>query len=63
MPLTKAISEREIFDALRSAAGEAGVVTDPADVRAAALDGRGRRQGEALAVVRPASTPKRFPAS
>lgn len=56
MPLTKAISEREIFDALRSAAGEAGVVTDPADVRAAALDGRGRRQGEALAVVRPAST-------
>lgn len=56
MPLTQAISEREIFDALRSAAGEAGVVTDPADVRAAALDGRGRRQGEALAVVRPAST-------
>ena len=51
MPLSQ-----DIIDALRSAAGAAGVITDPAEVRASALDGRGRRQGEALAVVRPAST-------
>ena len=47
---------QEIIDALRSAVSDTGLITDPADVSAAALDGRGRRQGEALAVVRPAST-------
>ena len=47
---------QEIIDALRSAVSDTGLITDPADISAAALDGRGRRQGEALAVVRPAST-------
>ena len=47
---------QEIIDVLRSAVSDTGLITDPADISAAALDGRGRRQGEALAVVRPAST-------
>ena len=47
---------QEIIDVLRSAVSDTGLATDPADISAAALDGRGRRQGEALAVVRPAST-------
>lgn len=34
----------------------ASLVTDPDRVREASLDGRGRRQGRALAIVRPAST-------
>lgn len=34
----------------------AALVTDPDRVREASLDGRGRRQGRALAIVRPAST-------
>ena len=49
-------SAHEILDSLRSALGEAGLITDSVDVSAAALDGRGRRQGQALAIVRPASS-------
>lgn len=45
-----------ILNALRRVVGTDHVLTDQVDVRAAALDGRGRRQGNALAVVRPAST-------
>lgn len=44
------------LDRLRARLGAEAVITDVADVRAAALDGRGRRQGRAAAVVRPAST-------
>ena len=45
-----------ILNALRQAVGDDHVLTEASEVRAAALDGRGRRQGDALAVVRPAST-------
>ena len=46
----------ELLEALRRIVGTANVITSPAEVRAAALDGRGRRQGAACAVVRPGST-------
>lgn len=43
----------DLLNELRRAAA---LVTDPDRVREASLDGRGRRQGRALAIVRPAST-------
>ena len=55
-PFSAMPAYQEIIDVLRSAVSDTGLITDPADISAAALDGRGRRQGEALAVVRPAST-------
>ena len=44
------------LDELRRDVGESHVITEKEAVRAASLDGRGRRQGRALAVVRPGST-------
>lgn len=48
-----------VSEALRefcAAIGSANVITDPAECRTASLDGRGRRQGRAAAVLRPADT-------
>lgn len=47
---------QEIIDALRSAVSDTGLITDPADILRRRSGRRGQRQGEALAVVRPAST-------
>lgn len=55
-PFSAMPAYQEIIDVLRSAVSDTGLIADPSDISAAALDGRGRRQGEALAVVRPAST-------
>lgn len=46
-------SPEAFLDRLRRATE---VIVDPHEIQAAALDGRGRRQGRALAIVRPAST-------
>ena len=48
-PFSAMPAYQEIIDVLRSAVSDTGLITDPADISAAALDGRGRRQGEALA--------------
>ena len=46
-PFSAMPAYQEIIDVLRSAVSDTGLITDPADISAAALDGRGRRQGEA----------------
>ena len=45
-----------ILDVLRAICGPAHVITAPEEVAAASLDSRRRRQGDALALVRPGST-------
>lgn len=54
--MTNPLTQSDLLDTLRRIVGEANVITDAAEVAAASLDGRGRRQGAALAVVRPGST-------
>ncbi|MGE5468558.1 MAG: FAD-binding oxidoreductase [Ignavibacteria bacterium] len=46
----------DLLDALRSAIGAPHVLTDPADVAPYVRDWRGRYEGQALCVARPAST-------
>ncbi|MBD3948011.1 FAD-binding oxidoreductase [Nocardioides ganghwensis] len=46
----------ELLDQLRTAVGDAHVLTEPADVAAYVVDWTGTHQGRALAVVRPGST-------
>lgn len=54
-PLSGTDRER-ILEALRAIAGSRGVISDPAEIAAASLDSRRRRQGSALALVKPDST-------
>lgn len=49
-------SVQKALNTLETQLGRAAVITDPVEVAAAALDGRGRRQGRAIAIVRPGST-------
>ena len=46
----------DLLDQLRTAVGDAHVLTEPADVAAYVVDWTGTHQGRALAVVRPGST-------
>jgi FAD/FMN-containing dehydrogenase len=46
----------DLLDRLRTAVGDAHVLTDPADVEAYVVDWTGTHEGRALAVVRPGST-------
>lgn len=47
---------RAILSAFREILGDKHVITDREEILRASLDGRGRRQGDALALVRPANT-------
>ena len=49
-------SVQEALHTLETQLGHTAVITDPTEVSAASLDGRGRRQGRAIAIIRPNST-------
>ena len=46
----------DLLDRLRTAVGDAHVLTEPADLEAYVVDWTGVHEGRALAVVRPGST-------